>query len=91
MIMSKKVEAYVKALGIPREHKCSRCKKITYSNAEQRNNMAECMVHNCAGIWCLVQCRHCGYVDQMYPTSINGIECTEEECKKLFKEIDTIS
>jgi hypothetical protein len=45
------------------------------------------MIANCKGIWCLEHCGHCGYVNTVYPTAINGVACTREECKQLFEEI----
>ena len=45
------------------------------------------MINNCKGLWALLHCGHCGYVDTIYPIRINGEECTPEECEKLMKEI----
>lgn len=86
-----KTERFVKSLGIPKTHKCSSCKNTTYFAANERHLIADCMMNNCKGIWCLVECFHCGYTEIMYPNKINGIECTDEECDKLFKELNTIS
>ena len=45
------------------------------------------MISNHKGLWALLHCGHCGYVDTIYPIRINGKECTPEECEKLMKEI----
>lgn len=45
------------------------------------------MISNGNGLWALLHCGHCGYVDTIYPTRINGVECTPEECEQLMKEI----
>ena len=45
------------------------------------------MINNCNGLWALLHCGYCGYVDTIYPIRINGEECTPEECEKLMKEI----
>ena len=45
------------------------------------------MINNGNGLWALLHCGHCGYVDTIYPTRINGVECTPEECEQLMQEI----
>jgi hypothetical protein len=42
---------------------------------------------NSNGLWSLEHCGNCGYVVKTYPTRINGVECTKEECEKLADEI----
>ena len=38
-------------------------------------------------MWALLHCGHCGWVDKIYPTRINGVKCTPKECDELLKEI----
>ena len=77
----------IKTLGIPKWHKCPNCKKTENLNIPERHNLAACMISNGNGLWALLHCGYCGYVDTIYPTRINGIECTPEECEQLMKEI----
>ena len=56
-------------------------------NIPEREFIADCMISNRKGLWALLHCGHCGYVDVIYPIRINGEECTPEECKKLMEEI----
>lgn len=77
----------IMTLGIPKRHKCPHCGKTESLNISERQNIADCMISNCKGLWALLHCGHCGYVDTIYPIRINGKECTPEECEKLMKEI----
>ena len=77
----------IKTLGIPKRHKCPNCKKTESLKISERYNLAECMISNGNGLWALLHCGHCGYVDTIYPTRINGVECTPKECEQLMKEI----
>ena len=56
-------------------------------NISERKNLADCMISNSKGLWALLHCGYCGYVDVIYPIRINGEECTPEECEKLMEEI----
>ena len=77
----------IMTLGIPKRHKCPHCGKTESLNISERKNLADCMINNCEGLWALLNCGHCGYVNTIYPIRINGEECTPEECEKLMKEI----
>lgn len=74
-------------LGIPKQHKCPNCKKTEKLNKEERYNLAYSMMCNGVGMFALLHCGHCGWVDKIYPTRINGIKCTPKECDELLKEI----
>lgn len=74
-------------LGIPKQHKCPNCKQTEKLNDEERYNLAYSILCNCAGMWALLHCGHCGWVDKIYPTRINGVKCTPKECDELLKEI----
>lgn len=77
----------INSLGIAKSHKCPNCKRTEKLNNEERYNLAYSILCNGAGMWALLHCGHCGWVDKIYPTRINGIKCTPHECKKLFLEI----
>ena len=59
-------------------------------NISERHNLADCMISNGNGLWALLHCGYCGYVDTIYPIRINGEECTPEDCEKLMEEIDAV-
>ena len=77
----------IKTLGIPKRHKCPHCGKTESLNIPEREFIADCMISNRKGLWVLLHCGHCGYVDVIYPIRINGEECTPEECETLMEEI----
>jgi hypothetical protein len=77
----------IKTIGIPKVFKCPNCHRKNYRTKEQRHNMAECIIANSAGLWCLEECSYCWWVAKIYPSAINGIPCTHEECDRLFEEM----
>lgn len=77
----------IETLGIPKSHKCPNCRKTTTLSYDERNNLAECILANGAGLWALLHCDYCGWVDEFYPTAINGVPATKEECEALFAEM----
>ena len=77
----------IKTVGIPKRHKCPHCGKTESLNISERKNLADCMISNSKGLWALLHCGCCGYVDVIYPIRINGEECTPEECETLMEEI----
>jgi hypothetical protein len=81
------IKENIKSLGIPKSRRCPHCEKMIYRSVGERHNMADCMLANCKGLWCLEHCGHCGWVAKIYPTTINHIPCTQDECEKLFEEI----
>lgn len=87
--MSVQEKFNIRTLGVPQRIKCPKCKKSYRLGFDERRALADCMMYNSCGLWALSHCKHCGWVDTIYPTAINGISCTEEECKKLFDEMNT--
>ena len=81
------IKENINTIGISRLHKCPHCGKTESLKISERYNLAECMISNGNGLWALLHCGHCGYVDTIYPTRINGVECTPQECEQLTKEI----
>lgn len=77
----------ITSLGITKQHKCPYCGKYERLKNDERYNLVNCMMNNCRGLWALLHCGHCGYVDKVYPIRINGISCTPKECDKLIEEI----
>ncbi len=77
----------INSLGIAKSHKCPNCSKVERLNEEERHDIAECILNNGAGMFALLHCGHCGWVDKIYPTRINGIKCTPKECDELLSEI----
>lgn len=74
----------INSLGIAKSHKCPNCKRTEKLNNEERYNLAYSILCKGAGMWALLHCGHCGWVDKIYPTRINGVKCTHDECEKLF-------
>ena len=81
------VNENIKTLGIPKSYKCSGCGRRVNLGFSERKNLADCIMANYAGLWALSHCKHCGYVDKIYPIRINRVNCTPAECDKLFEEI----
>ena len=81
-------EQRLKTLGIPKSHKCPHCGKRQELNDIDRFYLAESIQANFAGMWALLHCGRCGWVDKIYPTRINGVECTKQECDKLQEEME---
>lgn len=77
----------IKTLGIPKQHVCPNCKKRQALNDNDRRNIAEGIMANEAGMWDLIHCERCGWVDMIYPAQINGIKCTKAECDELHLEM----
>lgn len=78
---------FIQTLGIPKTFKCKHCGRTNSLDISERHNIAECIMSNGAGIWCIVNCDICGVPQQYYPSAINGTPCTEKECDALFEEL----
>lgn len=77
----------INSLGIPQSATCESCGGMIRRSLYARQNLAECIMANGAGMWALENCPHCGYVMKTYPTAINGQKCTKEECDQLHEEM----
>lgn len=74
----------IRTLGVAKSRKCQNCNRIIKRTKVERNNLAQVMFANSRGLWALEHCDYCGWLEKVYPASINGVACTVEEAQLVF-------